>query len=138
MLSMCIRPAGRAHLALTGFRSVVRIVPAQMTESKMASSDRAQMGVVAPDRSGLRCRSGRGESSLQRLSPFGANTNCLDLEICLNLLPYIQINELIQIHVLKLLLCLCHLILTVMLTFYPYSILFGRSKMLHLQNQLLR
>ena len=29
MLSMCIRPEGRAHLAVRGFRLVVRIAPAQ-------------------------------------------------------------------------------------------------------------
>ena len=52
---MSIRSAGRAeaYLGLGGFRSVVRIAPAQITGGQMVLSDHAQMGLVAPDRGEL-------------------------------------------------------------------------------------
>ncbi len=40
-------------MGLSGFRSVVRIAPAQMTEGQMALSDHAQMVMIAPDRGGV-------------------------------------------------------------------------------------
>lgn len=52
-IGLSIRPAGRAHLSLSGFRTAGRIAPAQITGGQMALSDQAQMGVVAPDRGGL-------------------------------------------------------------------------------------
>ncbi len=50
-----IRPVGRveAYLGLGGFRSVVRIAPAQMTGGQMALSNHAQMGLGASDRGEL-------------------------------------------------------------------------------------
>jgi len=46
---LTIRPAGRAHLSLSGFRTAGRIAPAQMTGSQMPPSN-FQLAGIAPDR----------------------------------------------------------------------------------------
>ena len=53
MHSSCRTTGADTHLGVSGFRLLVRIAPAQMTGSKMASSNQAQMGLIAPDRGGV-------------------------------------------------------------------------------------